>query len=375
MVIPLKACAANAIQPGLGVNLMPNLVTSKYLYYVNDIGFDYVRTGLPWSSVERKKGCYEWQEYDNLINLLQQHNIKPMIIIGFNNPLYGAREDFTGVSTDEQRRAFIKFSVALVQRYKDRGIVWEIWNEPNIGEFWKLAPNPDNYSLMTKYTLKEIRKVAPKEVIITGGLAKPNSGEFINNFVKTGIINDVDAIGMHFYKSDGNTVVIPEWLNIQQINKNITETVKSKRTDKTAIPVVVSELGYSTKWTNDSEYTQGVYIQRELIINKANNIPISIIHTLMNFSYDRNGEEANFGLINADFSPRQSYSMVKEVVQELKDADFVKIYPLKNSADYAFEFKKAGKKIVFAWTVEDKHTVQIYGTDIDLSGAVQEIKW
>ena len=371
----LTAFGINKIPEGIGLNLMPYSITPMYLQYVNDLNLDYVRTGIPWGCVEKSPGVYDWNEYDKLISTLKTYNIKPMIVIGFNNSIYGASNVFTGISTSLQREAFTRFAEKLLARYKNQDIVWEIWNEPNIGEFWKPSPNSKDYALMAKYMLNILRKNFPSEIIIAPALAMPNRGEFISVCQKYGVFNMTDGVSMHFYKSDGNTVVMPEWINIPEISSYITKNIESNRFDNKKIPLIASELGYSTSWQGITDDIQGIYLQRELIINRANQIPISIIHTLMDLSNNRSDDESNFGLIKSNFSPKSSYFMIKELAGELRGAKFVKTYPTENSNDHVYEFQKDYKKLIFAWTTDKSHTIKIYEINVNLSQSVKAIIW
>lgn len=361
---------ASNLKQGVGLNLMPDKINSEYIQYVKDLNFNYIRTGIPWSKVEKAYGHYDWTEYDKLINNLKFNNINPIIIIGFNNPLYGAKQDFTGISTDKQRKAFCKFALALVSRYKNQNIIWEIWNEPNIGEFWQPSPNPNDYALMAIQTTKAIKSTMPNEQIALPALAKPNSGYFIEVCKKYGLFNYADAVSMHFYKSDGNTVVIPEWLNISSIEKNVTNNINKNKT----IPMIVTEMGYSTYWTGIDPYKQGLYLQRELIINRSNQIPVSIIHTLTDLNYNHS-EEGQFGLMNKYLEPKPSYFMLKNIAKELENTKFIQRINNKNSNDFIYVFEKNNKKVVFAWTIATPHKVEVLGYTMILNDSVQELSW
>ena len=71
--------------------------------------------------------------------------------------------------TREGRQAFANWAAAAVKRYRGRGIVWEIYNEPNTG-FWTPEPNVSDYVKLALETSKAIHQVAPAEQIIGPGV-------------------------------------------------------------------------------------------------------------------------------------------------------------------------------------------------------------
>jgi len=358
-IYPLSCPAINAIPEGEGVNLLPCAVNPKNIRYVKDIGFDFVRTGTIWSTVEKKRGVYDWTYYDYLIKTLISNGLKPLIIIGFNHPMYGAREVFTGVSTEEQRQGFARYAAALVNRYKGRGIVWEIWNEPSIGEFWKPSPNFKDYSLMANMAVDEIRKTAPNEIVIAPGIPIPNCGEFFKIIEKDGLFNKIDAVSFHFYPYITYENQTPEGLTIPYFVNAIQN--QSKRS------VVCTETGWSTAWPTMDERKQAAFLARQMVINRANGINLGIWHNLIDYGYSKTDPEMNFGLIRHDYTPRPSYYAVKYIIKKLKGKKFVKKIDLPSKSDYAYVFTDGKSEYLFAWTTGKRHDVTIGGHSLPLS--------
>ncbi|MEP6741005.1 MAG: hypothetical protein ABJB61_00795 [bacterium] len=74
-----------------------------------------------------------------------------------------------------------------VKRYHGRGIIWEIYNEPNTG-FWTPAPNVSDYVKLALATSKAVHDVAPAEQIIGPGVWGFDL-EFIEQCLRTGLLN------------------------------------------------------------------------------------------------------------------------------------------------------------------------------------------
>jgi len=351
--------AINPIPQGEGVNLLPGAVSQKNINYVKDIGFNFVRTGVPWGAVEKKKSVYDWAYYDSIINLLLSNDLKPLIIIGFNNPLYGDVQTFTGISTDNQRKGLAKFAAALVNRYKGKEIVWEIWNEPSIGEFWKPRPNYQDYSKMADCIIDEVRKVAPNEIIVAPSIPIPNSGEFLDIIGKNGLFNKIDAVSFHFYPYITYENQTPEGLTIPHFVNMIK--------NKSNLPVISSESGWSTVWPTMNEHKQALFFARQMVINRANGINLAIWHNLKDYRYNLKDPESNFGLIRYDYTPRPSYFGVRYMIKSLKDKKFVRAVNLPSKNDYAYVFTDGKNEYLYAWTTGSPHEITINNQSFSLS--------
>jgi beta-glucosidase/6-phospho-beta-glucosidase/beta-galactosidase len=105
-------------------------------------GFTFVRTDLFWSDVETQRHKLDWSLWDPFVEGLKARGLRPLFILGFNNPdVYGGRW-MEGVTTYIEIQAFTAFAAAAATRYRDAQPIWEIWNEPNRANFWEAARKP-----------------------------------------------------------------------------------------------------------------------------------------------------------------------------------------------------------------------------------------
>ena len=116
-----------------------------------------------WAKTEQTKGIYDFAWLDRQIRECAAMDVKPWICISYGNPVWGS--DFRlgmrvkQVTGDpEAFAAWIRYTKALVARYKDVVDEWEVWNEPfNQGV---------EYAEMFYRTAKAIREVQPEAKVI-----------------------------------------------------------------------------------------------------------------------------------------------------------------------------------------------------------------
>ncbi|MFC6601724.1 cellulase family glycosylhydrolase [Ectobacillus funiculus] len=121
-----------------------------------DAGFKLARTDMSWDRIETQKGKYDFVStgYDELNKSLLDKGIRPFYMLGYSNALYEKKQS---IVTEEGRKAFAKFVSVVTKRYSQQGVIWEIWNEPNI-RYWDPQPSYEDYSRLVKEIALVIRK-------------------------------------------------------------------------------------------------------------------------------------------------------------------------------------------------------------------------
>ena len=161
-----------AVPDGAGVNIHFTDPRPGEMAMLAQAGFRWVRMDFAWGATEREQGVYDFSAYDRLLAALAPHGIRALFILDYNNPHYDG-----GLSpcSDEGRRAFANWAVAAVRHFRGQGILWEMYNEPNIG-FWKPTPNPDDYVKLALAVGQALRAAEPTAAYIgpaTSGIDLP----------------------------------------------------------------------------------------------------------------------------------------------------------------------------------------------------------
>ena len=131
---------------------------NAYKELLSMLGVKHARFFSGWAKTEQEKGVYDFSWLDQQIRECAAMDIKPWICISYGNPVWGS--DFRlgmrvkqVTDNPESFAAWLRYTKALVERYKDVVDEWEIWNEPfrQAGE----------YAEMFYETARAIREVQP----------------------------------------------------------------------------------------------------------------------------------------------------------------------------------------------------------------------
>ena len=90
---------------------------------------------------------------------LTRAGVRPMFILDYGNRLYDHGQL---PRSDSARAAFARFASAAARHFRGQGVIWEIWNEPNIEQFWKPEPDAQAYALLALETARAVRAADPE---------------------------------------------------------------------------------------------------------------------------------------------------------------------------------------------------------------------
>lgn len=318
-------------------------------------GIKIARTDLLWSKIEKNKGQYQYDGYDELTNGLIKSDIKPYYILNYSNRLY---EKNFSIVTPEGQKAFINYVEDVTSRYKDKGVIWEIWNEPNILKYWDTRPNYKDYALLVEKSSKVIKKNDPSGTVVAPALAGLNeeSLSWLEEVIKRGLLKDIDAISVHPYRASSPETVIHDYSQLRKL---------LKKYNYSQLPVIAGEWGYpsNAQWYNIklSRKQQAQYLVRTYLVNELQGIPISIWYDWKNDGENLLEPEHNYGIREYDVSnSKEAYTALRTMTKTLSGYVFTKRVNVGSSNDYVLEFSnKKNKKIIVYWTTNTNHYIKV----------------
>jgi hypothetical protein len=326
------------------------------LIRARDAGLGWIRQQIHWKDQEGPPGYYAWgEELDSIVSYVDAYDLKLMISIVRSPSFYG-KNGGDGLPNDPQ--ALGNFVAALAQRYKGRIHAIQIWNEQNLAHEnggYVSVEDAGHYVEVLKAAYTRIKEVDPTILVITGAPASTavNSPGIAISDVRYysamlsyqggAIRNYMDALGVH----PGGSANPPETLwpelpstaqgwtdhptfyfrNIENIHALMLEY----GVDRT--PVWITEFGWATaNSTPGFEFGNQVSFQQQadyivgamrLVEERYPWVDAMFIWNL-NFaplraqSGDPYHEQASFGILNADYSPRPAYWAVQQYIADLR---------------------------------------------------------
>lgn len=333
---------------GLGVNIHFTGAPARDLDLIAAAGFGWVRMDFSWAAVERRAGEYEFGPYDALVEGLAARGLRAIFILDYSNPLH---ERDRSVRTEDGRRAFARFAGEAARRYRGRGLRWELWNEPNLEQFWKPQPSADDYAALVRAAAPAIRAADPDAVVV----APASSGfpwEFLERIFELGVLADLDEVSVHPYRSQPPETVVADYRRLRAL-------IARRLPPGKATPALLSgEWGYSnTHWgTTIAPERQGAYLARQFLTNIAEGIALSIWYDWANDGPDPKETEHNFGTVTLDRRPKPAYEAARALTETLGASRFRR--RLAEGPEHLLVFREeaTGRSVIAAWSERDEES-------------------
>ncbi len=356
-VVAVTASATRAVPPrlpsgpipdGLGVNIHFTNPQPGEMAMLAGGGFTWVRMDFDWNQVEYEKGKYRFDAYDRLMKALEEHRIRPIFILDYVHRLY---DDAQSPHSDEAIAAFARFAAASAKHFQGRGILWEMYNEPNILPFWRPRVNVDDYVRLAAATGKAIRAVAPKEAYIGPGTSTIDF-RFLEACFKGGLLKFWDAVSVHPYRSSGPETVIPEYARLRDLIRR--HAPRGKR-----VPIISGEWGYSSAWAGMDAERQAKMLARQWLTNLSCDIPLSIWYDWHDDGPDPREPEHHFGTTlhptmpdrTPIYDPKPAYIAAQTLTAQLRGLRFNKRLVMPDPRAHVLLFGTGAQVRVVAWSV------------------------
>jgi len=261
-------------------------LTEKDVKYMKAGGVESIRWPMPWASIQpTRRGGYNWTQFDPVVELAASQGIQVLPFL-YATPRWLAKKQTTlPVANAAQRKAWVAFLKAAVERYGPGGTfwvehspatiraekekeakgpvyelpgarllpiakpvpikTWQVWNEANF--FYFAYPvDPIAYAKLVKLSSPAIKSVQPgAKVILTGLFGEPNAGakrgmpsyEFLEKLYSVrGIKSYFDGIALHPYAIDSEM--------LEELVERFHEVTV---TNHDRVPLYITEMGWGSQ--------------------------------------------------------------------------------------------------------------------------------
>ncbi len=364
---PTPEAAATPTPATAGAN--PNMPTRlEYgavatLYYTDaervvtlaDIaGFDWIRQQVEWKDTEVIDRTFGFQELDKVVETVAAHNKKLLLSVVKSPDWATGRPGDHGLPQNPDD--YGRFVEEIVKRYKGKVQAIEVWNEQNLAveNGGRVVPeDAGRYVELLKVAYRRIKAVDPTVVVVSGALSSSgenNPDRAVDDLTyyremftyNNGEIRDyMDAQGFHpattlnppdaLYPTEpgpGCDRNPPEWCedpthyfrHIENVRRVMEEHGLGDK------QIWITEMGWATQNnTPGYEYGNQVSLEQQAdylegalfrILHEYKYVGVAFIWNL-NFAvtWGQAGnplhEQASFGLLNPDWSPRPSFTRVQ----------------------------------------------------------------
>jgi hypothetical protein len=365
----LRAQIPTPIVPaGVGVNIHFVRGHEKDLDLIAACGFKFVRMDFSWEETEPKAGEYDWAAYEELSEHLARHGLRAIYILDYVNAAYEPMVESrraVGEAVPERHlasprhpesvAAFARWAAAAARHFRERSVIWEIYNEPN-GGFWRPKPDVAEYTALALATGKAVREAESGAIIIAPAMSGFD-WNFLEPFLRSGVLQYLDGVSVHPYRRPDQPpeTAAADYTRLRELIDRFAPEAKRNR-----IPILSGEWGYSSNRKGVSLSTQAQYAVRQQLSNLFNGVPLSIWYDWKNDGTDRDDNEQNFGVTDADLRPKPAYNALLQMTRELDGFQLKERLGEFDKKDFVLLFARPdGAQKVVAWSLAGTHAVRL----------------
>ena len=308
----------------------------------------WMRQQVVWSDLMSAEGTITWGELDNVINAAAKHNVRVLLSIT-RSPAWATGNGQHGMPNRANFPRFATFVRAIAERYRGRIHAIQIWNEQNYAvENGGRVASAEHYVDLLGVGYDAIKAVDPNIVVVAGAptpTATNNPDVAVDDIV---YFDQMFAMPKYWEKSDvvgahvAGTLQSPDalpgqgarpegWNNNTEFFFRRAEDVRAAmlRAGHGERQIWLTEFGWATPnntpgyeyGNSNSLELQAQYLTRALEIGRFRYAPWvgAMFVWNLNFAVFWGGagnpqhEQASFGILNPDWSPRPSYTAIRNM--------------------------------------------------------------
>jgi hypothetical protein len=221
LALPAAASAAPGFAGMTADDLFgkPGAYRNNALAAQHAAGVKTLRVTLDWSVIEYAPGAYDLSWYDRYVLDAAEHGITFLPVL-FHAPDFRETHPGTRFAYQPKNNADLaNLAVKMVDRYGPNGTLWQqnpgvpahpmtawqIWNEPNLDQYWYPKPNASQYRSMLQTVGAAIKSRDPNAEIVTAGLPDSRLGgairlqPYLKTLYKGGGTNLFDTVAINSY--------------------------------------------------------------------------------------------------------------------------------------------------------------------------------
>ncbi|MEM7532294.1 MAG: DUF4832 domain-containing protein [Chloroflexota bacterium] len=218
------------------------------------IGAKVLRINVSWRLLERSNGVFHFDWYvpfvDDMLADAEARNLAVIFSLGEvpcwassdpNKDCDASSHDYWYPPTSpvEYAEAF----AFLVDRYGNRVMAWEVWNEPNVEEFWgQTTPDAATYTSLLQASYDAIKAVDTNAVVLGGSLAGTDT-DYLAQMYTAGAKGHFDGLALHPYTSSSPSHCGSVRWGYQRGVEDIRNLMLAQGDD---LPIWFTEFGWSS---------------------------------------------------------------------------------------------------------------------------------
>ena len=287
---------------GYGINIHENQFLARRVQSVPSGRLWTYPDRLPLAGHRTHARRLRLQKYDAQLTQLDAMGVRPVWVVSYTNTLY---DENLPPHTDAGLKAFARFAGAAAAHFRNRGVLWEIWNEPNEPNFWAAASRaPTSTRRWSKPPPRRSGRPTPSAPILAGAISQ----------IRPALHRDLPSASSARTASPRSPSIRIATGSRSRSSVTIADVraliARYTPAGRRPTPIVCSEWGYTTATDQTSEADQGRYIVRMYLVNLLSGVDLTIFYDWTDDGSNPADNESRFGIVRQDLTPKPAYTAI-----------------------------------------------------------------
>ncbi|HWE02343.1 MAG TPA: endo-1,4-beta-xylanase [Tepidisphaeraceae bacterium] len=309
-----------------------------------EAGVRSVRLFPEWRGFEPAQGTWKWDRADAMVKCAADNDIQ------ISGMLFGSApwsKDGSHAFPMNHLDDWSNYVSKLVDHYKDQIHYWEVWNEGNAGFNDGHHTTADYAELVARaYAAAKNADPTAQVGMSVASFDAPYIDQAILAQAKIGKPDSFDYICIHPYETLGDLRESDGEIPFLWMTHMLRDALRADAPAKVNVPVWITEIGMPVgKNASESDAAKALLKSYTMAVAQG------IARVMWFEARDPVGEEAGFGLLNRDGSPRLSYGGFKTMTHCLGATPKYQGWLALGAAGkgYGFVFEGASAPVLAAW--------------------------
>jgi hypothetical protein len=288
-------------------------------------GAGWLRLDFDWPSIQSGgRDRWNWGPTDRVVAAASARGLSILAVPAYT-PDWARPAGTSGHHPPTDPADYARFVGVAAERYAPRGVHhWEIWNEPNLDDFWQPAPDPVAYTELLVAASAAIHGVDRTATVMNGGLAPASDifgdalapRSFLMMMYAAGAGPAIDAVAMHPYSFPYAPMLRADWNAFSTLPQ--THALMARFGDGRK-PIWATESGFGT---GSDEHSVNESVQalrmRQLVdawyeFDFTGNL---FLYTYRDLSATSPMAFERMGLVRADGSPKPAFRVFQQAIEQ-----------------------------------------------------------
>lgn len=131
-------------------------------------------SGVTWREIETQPGVFDFSRLDSQIDTARANGAHVLVVLGQTPRFHSTRPGRLGsyglgAADMPKRWAWKRYVAKVVQRYKGRGVDYQVWNEANVSGYWRGTAT--QMAKLTKWTSQVVNNNDAAAKVVAPALA------------------------------------------------------------------------------------------------------------------------------------------------------------------------------------------------------------